>query len=163
MFNDAVNDGAIINLKFVTTIAQPTDTASGEAFIKQLKSDVEIASDESEGYSLNGNTIGAVDDSLYLIVKQGVMPSLEVDTQAGAFHADKVALPAKHIVVKDFGDNDTGVFAMLVDVRGLKLHPGYRAVRDFENGYNDFISYFLHNEFTAFISRNTFVKIYKSE
>lgn len=162
-YNDAVNAGAIINLNFVTTIAKPTDTASGESFIKQLKSDVEIAMDESEGYSLNGNTIGAVDESLYLIIKQGVMPSLEVDTQAGAFHADKVALPAKHIVIKDFGDNNTGVYAMLVDVRGLRLHPGYRAVRDFENGYNDFISYFLHNEFTAFISRNTFVKIYKSE
>lgn len=162
-YDDAVNAGAIINLKFVTTIAKPTDTASGEDFIKQLKNDVEIATDESEGYSLNGNTIGSVEDSLYLLVKQGVMPSLEVDTQAGAFHADKVALPAKHIVIKDFGDNNTGVYAMLVDVRGLRLHPGYRAVRDFENGYNDFISYFLHNEFTAFISRNTFVKIYKSE
>lgn len=162
-YSDAVNAGAIINLNFVTTIAKPTDTASGEAFIKQLKSDVEIAMDESEGYSLNGNTIGAVDESLYLIIKQGVMPSLEVDTQAGAFHADKVALPAKHIVVKDFGNNDTGVYAMLVDVRGLKLHNDYRAVRTFENGYNDFISYFLHTEFTAFISRNTFVKIYKSE
>lgn len=162
-YNDAVNAGAIINLNFVTTIAKPTDTASGEAFIKQLKGDVEIAMDESEGYSLNGNTIGAVDESLYLIIKQGVMPSLEVDTQAGAFHADKVALPAKHIVIKDFGDNNTGVYAMLVDVRGLKLHNDYRAVRNFENGYNDFISYFLHSEFTAFISRNTFVKIYKSE
>lgn len=162
-YNDAVNKGAIINLNFVTTIAKPTDTASGEAFIKQLKNDVEIAMDESEGYSLNGNTIGSVEDSLYLLVKQGVMPSLEVDTQAGAFHADKVALPAKHIVVKDFGDNNTGVYAMLVDVRGLKLHNDYRAVRTFENGYNDFISYFLHTEFTAFISRNTFVKIYKSE
>lgn len=162
-YNDAVNAGAIINLNFETTIAKPTDTASGEAFIKQLKNDVEIAMDESEGYSLNGNTIGAVDESLYLIIKQGVMPSLEVDTQAGAFHADKVALPAKHIVIKDFGDNNTGVYAMLVDVRGLKLHNDYRAVRTFENGYNDFISYFLHSEFTAFISRNTFVKIYKSE
>lgn len=162
-YNDAVNAGAIINLNFITTIAKPTDTASGEAFIKQLKNDVEIAMDESEGYSLNGNTIGAVDESLYLIIKQGVMPSLEVDTQAGAFHADKVALPAKHIVVKDFGDNNTGVYAMLVDVRGLKLHNDYRAVRTFENGYNDFISYFLHTEFTAFISRNTFIKIYKSE
>lgn len=162
-YNDAVNAGAIINLNFITTIAEPTDTASGEAFIKQLKNDVEIAMDESEGYSLNGNTIGAVDESLYLIIKQGIMPSLEVDTQAGAFHADKVALPAKHIVVKDFGNNNTGVYAMLVDVRGLKLHNDYRAVRTFENGYNDFISYFLHTEFTAFISRNTFVKIYKSE
>ena len=162
-YNGAVIAGAIINLNFVTTIAKPTDTATGEAFIKQLKSDVEIAMDESEGYSLNGNTIGAVDESLYLIIKQGVMPSLEVDTQAGAFHADKVALPAKHIVVKDFGDNTSGVYAMLVDVRGLKLHNDYRAVRTFENGYNDFISYFLHTEFTAFISRNTFVKIYKSE
>lgn len=162
-YSDAVIAGAIINLNFVTTIAKPTDTASGEAFIKQLKTDVEIAMDESEGYSLNGNTIGAVDESLYLIIKQGVMPSLEVDTQAGAFHADKVALPAKHIVVKDFGNNNTGVYAMLVDVRGLKLHNDYRAVRTFENGYNDFISYFLHTEFTAFISRNTFVKIYKSE
>lgn len=159
---DKVADGSIIVLDTHTTITIPTDTATGEAFIKQIKKDVEKASDISEGYSFNGNTIGATNKDLWLIIKQGIIPSLEVDTQAGAYHLDKIAIPANTRVVKDFG-TDTSAYAVLADVRGIKLHSTYRAVRDFLNGRNDFITYFMHTENTAYLSRNTFVKIYKSE
>ena len=159
----AIDGGYLIAYDLVSSLAKPVDTPTGEAFIKQLKSDVEIASDYSEGHSLNLNTLGATNqDGLVLVLKQGIMPSIEVDVQAGAFHGDKVAIPTKVVVVPNLGSADAKVWGVLIDARGLKLHNTYRAVRENINGKGDFLNMFFHTENTAFVSRNVFVKVYKS-
>ncbi|MBO7694994.1 MAG: hypothetical protein J6T10_20440 [Methanobrevibacter sp.] len=154
--------GYAIPLNLVEEVSIPSDTASGEEFIKSVKKDVEISQDISEGHSLNGNTLGA-SSGLVLLVKQGVMPVIDVDVIAGAFHEQKVAVPAEVKVIKDFGSDDTDVFAILLDRRGLRLHNTYRAVRENFNGAGDYLNLFYHSEDTAFISRNTFVKIYRKK
>lgn len=158
-WDDAVAKGFISPLNLLSTIAKPTDTATGEAFVKEVKQKVLDASFISQGNSLNGNSIGAT-EGLLLIVDKSVLPTIEVDVQAGAFHEDKVALPAEIIPVDGFGDA-TGVYAMLIDRRGVKLHDTYRAVRDFVDADNDSIKYIYHLECTAFYSRNTFVHVWK--
>ena len=146
----------------VQTIAVPTNTATGEAFIKQVKEDVETASFAHEG-GLNKSLIGAA-PSLVLYVKKGVMPSLEVDTLAGAFNEGRLAIPASVKVVDDFGImTDTKVWAVLVDPRGIKLHRDYHAIRQSENADGDFINYVDHSEHTGFISKNVFIKAYKAQ
>lgn len=159
-FADAVANGYLVKLELVTEIAKPVDATTGEAFIEQLKEDVEIASDNSQGHSLNGNCLGAV-DTLKLITLQGILPNLEVNTQAGAFQADKVAIPADHVSIPDFGNDATNAYAILMDSRGMRLHNTYRAVRENVNGRGDFLNLFFHVEYTAHVSRNTFVKVYK--
>ena len=146
----------------VQTIAIPTNTATGEAFIKQVKEDVETASFPNEG-GLNKSLIGSA-PSLVLYVKKGVMPSLEVDTLAGAFNEGRLAIPASVKVVDDFGImTDTKVWAVLVDPRGIKLHRDYHAIRQSENADGDFINYVDHSEHTGFISKNVFIKAYKAQ
>ena len=145
----------------VQTIAAPTDTNSAEAFIKQVKEDVETAGFANEGHNLGNCLIGAAPE-MTLFIKKGVMPTIEVDALAGAFNRGDLAIPAKIKVVDDFGDNNTGVYAMLVDTRGVKLHNGYRAIRTDEHGGEDFVTFTLHSENTGFISKYTFVKVYKS-
>ena len=157
----AVSGGYVVVADLVSSLAVPSSTESAEAFIKQLKADVEVASDVSEGHSLSGNTLGA-SGSLVLLVKQGIMPSLEVDAMAGAFHLEKIGIPAEVRVIKDFGTDATGVFAMLVDSRSVRLHNSYRAVRENQNGSGDFLNLFLHTENTAHYSRNTYLKIYRA-
>ncbi|MBO7693616.1 MAG: hypothetical protein J6T10_13435 [Methanobrevibacter sp.] len=160
---DAVAKGYIIVLNLIQTISAPVDTTTGEAFIKQVKEDVEKANDSSEGNSLNGNSLGATpEDSLYLIVKQGVIPTLQVDTLAGAFNKQELAIPAKVVVVKDFGSDASGAYAVLLDGRGMRLHNTYNATRENANGDGDFLNIFRHTEDTAYISRNTFLKVYKA-
>lgn len=160
---DAVAAGYIIVLNLVQTISAPVDTTTGEAFIKQVKADVEKANDSSEGNSLNGNSLGATpEDSLYLIIKQGIMPSVQVDTLAGAFNKQELAIPAKVVVVKDFGSDASGAYAVLMDGRGMRLHNTYNATRENANGDGDFLNIFRHTEDTAYISRNTFLKVYKA-
>lgn len=158
----AISGGYVIPLDLVTEIAMPVDDSTGEAFIKQVLEDVEVASDVSEGHSLNGNTLGGNPEAgLVLVMKQGIMPSLKVDTLAGAFHKDELALPAEIIVIPDFGNADSDLYAVLVDRRIVRVHNTYRAVRENQNGQGDFLNMFYHTENTAHVSRNCFVKVYK--
>lgn len=161
-YDAAETAGYIVTLHLISTLAKPIDTATGEAFVKQVKADVERATDISEGYSLNGNTLGA-NLGLTLLVKQGLMPTLEVDVEAGAFHNEKVAIPAKVITVPDFGNAvDDSVYAILVDNRGFRLFPTWEYSGDQKNDAKGFMNYFRHIDATAHISRNTFIKVYKN-
>ena len=158
---NAKANGYVIILDLVQEIAVPVDTSTGEAFVEQLRKDLEVGSDISEGHSLNGNTLGAT-EGLVLITKQGVMPVLDTQVMAGAFHLDKISVPAEQITIKDFGSDNTGVYAILCDRRMVKLHNTYEAVRENLNEDGDFLNMTLHSEDTAFISRNCFFKIYRN-
>lgn len=158
-YDGLIAGGYLIALDIIEEVPVPEDTTTGENFLKALKKAVEKAQDVSEGYSLNGNTIGA-EMGLALYVKQGVMPSLEIDTMAGAFHLEKLNAGVEAKVIKDFGSTTSKAYAILMDRRGARLHIDYEAVRENFNGFGDFLSLFSHIESTAFISRNCFVKIF---
>ena len=159
----AIAGGYLIESKLVEVVPQPVDNSTGEDFIEQVLNDVEIAEDFSEGHSLNGNTLGGNPEAgLVLVLKQGIMSPLKVRTLAGAFHEDKLAIPAQIVVIPDFGDADSDIYAMLVDRRIMRLHNSYRAVRENANGQGDFLNMFYHTENTLHISRNCFVKVYSA-
>lgn len=146
----------------VAEVAKPVDTATGEAFIKVVKNLVEDAGFVSENTSLSGTAIGA-EDGLKLYINKGIMSSLEVDTLAGAFNAERLALPCEIKVVEDFGTapvNGKTPYALLIDPRGVKLHRNYEAVREQENASGDYRNFFLHTEHTGFISPYVFVKAF---
>lgn len=144
-----------------TTIAVPSDTTSSEAFILQVKEDVETASFATENTSLSGTLIGAAPE-LVLYVKKGVMPTVQVQALAGAFQKEELALPARVKVVDDFGSADAKIWAILVDPRGIRLHNNYRVIRSKENADGDFINFVEHEENTGFISKFVFMKVYQS-
>ena len=158
----AVAAGELIVLDLFEVLAKPVDTSTGEAFVKAVKKSLEKAQDVSEGHSLNGNTLGAT-ERLVLIVKQGIIPDLEVETYAGAFHRDDLAFPADIVVVNDFGSAADKYYAVLMDARGMRLHNTYNATREQINGDGDFLNVFRHTEDTAHVSRNTFIRVFKSE
>lgn len=154
-----VAGGYIILINFVQEVAVPEDATTGEAFIKAIKNCVEISQDVSEGRSLNGNTIGA-EQGLACYVKQGVMPSLEVDTMAGAFHLEKLSTGLDAKVIRDFGATTSKAYCIVMDKRAVRLHVDYEAVRENFNGAGDFLNLFQHLELTGFISRNAFFTIF---
>lgn len=150
-----------------TSIAIPTTTENSEAFIQKVKEDVEAASFAHEG-GLNGALIGAAPE-LVLFIKKGVMPAVEVKALAGSFQKDELAIPARIVVVDDFGNipeataNGYSVFAFLADVRGIKLHNGYNATRSTPNADGDFMNIVRHFEDTGFVSKYTYMKAYYAE
>ena len=159
-----VANGYLIKMDLLSELDIPVDSTTGEAFVEQVKKDVEVASDFSEGHSLNGGTLGSTEeDGLVLIVKQGVRPVLDVHTLAGAFHMEKLALPSNIISVPDFGEADADIYGLLVDARIMRLYNTYRAVRENNNGDGDFLNMFFHTENTCHVSRNCFVKVYKDQ
>lgn len=147
----------------VGTVAVPVDTATGEALIKQLKKDIEAAQFAHMGNCLAGSSclIGGSPE-LVLYLKKGIMPELEVDTFAGAFNREDLAVPCRIKVVDDFGTmTNSTVYAVLVDPRGIKTHLGYNALRSKENADGDFINFVRHFEVTGFISKYAYIKVYK--
>ena len=148
------------NSKLVSAMAKPTDTATGEAFIKKVKELAEIAKDMND-HNLAGHVCGAA-PSLKLYVKQGVMPSLDTDTYAGAFQLDKLAMPAEVKTILDFGDADDSIYAILVDERGIKLHDDINIVTTDYDGYMDQDNFWRHLQSTGFLSKFAFVHVFKA-
>ena len=143
----------------VSAIAKPIDTATGEAFIKKVKELVEIAKDMND-HNLAEHTCGAA-PSLKLYVKQGVMPSLEVDTMAGAFNEAKLAVPAEVKTILDFGNADASIYAILVDERAIKLHDDINKVTTDYTAGDDQQNFFRLLKQTGFISKYAFVHVFK--
>ena len=146
------------------SVAIPTDSNSAEAFILAAKEAAEDASFAHQG-GLGNALIGAAPE-LILFVRKGVMPTVAVQAMAGAFQKDELALPAKVVVVDDFGTitgetSGKKVYAIMADPRGIKLHEGYNATRARENADGDFINYVKHFEETGFISKYTFLRVFE--
>ena len=157
--NAALEAAKIASLK--TEIAKPTDTATGEAFIKAVKACVEVASDMNNG-NLAQHTAAAA-PSLTLYIMQGVMPSIEVDTMAGAFNEAKLAIPATVKTVLDFGTaSDSGVYAILVDSRAIKLHDDILTVTSDYEGRMDQDNFYRHQKQTGFISKYGYIHVFKN-
>lgn len=157
--NAALEAAKIAGLK--TEIAKPTDTATGEAFIKAVKQCVEVASDMNNG-NLAQHTAAAA-PSLTLYIMQGVMPSIEVDTMAGAFNEAKLAIPATVKTVLDFGTaSDSGIYAILVDSRAIKLHDDILTVTSDYEGRMDQDNFYRHQKQTGFISKYGYIHVFKN-
>ena len=146
-----------------TVVALPNTTENAEKAIIAIKSAVEDASFAHEGDSLTAGALIGASPELVLYVKKGFMPQVEVNAFAGAFNKADLAIPATIKVVDDIPCTDTKVWGLLIDPRGVKLHTGYKAMRSHENADGDFVNYTLHSEFTGFISKYTFVRVFKTE
>ena len=145
-----------------TVVALPNTTENAEKAIIAIKSAVEDASFAHEGDSLTAGALIGASPELVLYVKKGFMPQVEVNAFAGAFNKADLAIPATIKVVDDIPCTDAKVWGVLVDPRGIKLHPDYKAMRSHENADGDFVNYTLHSEFTGFISKYTFVRVFKT-
>lgn len=153
---------AAVTAGLVSTKAKPDNTADGEQFIKEVKKCVEIASDMNDS-NLAKHTAAAA-PSLTLYIKQGVIPSLEVDTMAGAFNEAKLAIPAKIKTVLDFGESeaeDTSVYAILVDDRAIKLHDDILTVTSDYDGRMNQDNFYRHQKQTGFISKYGYIHVFK--
>ena len=153
---------AAVTAGLVSTKAKPDNTADGEQFIKEVKKCVEIASDMNDS-NLAKHTAAAA-PSLTLYIKQGVIPSLEVDTMAGAFNKAELAIPAKVKTVLDFGEisgEDAGVYAILVDDRAIKLHDDILMVTSDYDGRMNQDNFYRHQKQTGFISKYGYIHVFK--
>ena len=170
-WDDNVRNGFIIPLLNIVYLPRPTDTASGENYLQKIKDLSEVAGAESEGYSNNGNTMGAKKaGSLNLYQKFGIQSILDVQVKAGTIQLDQLNLAVNTIARKNFGTIKVGatdytdkVYAFLIDPRGIKLHNNYMNSASEINADGDFENDFFHEQDTPFISNNTFATVIMEE
>jgi hypothetical protein len=160
-FTQLVSAGDIILIDdMVQTLAKPIDTTTGEAFIKAIKEALEYAKDLNSGNALSGAQLGAT-EGLVLLINKGIIPSLQVDTMAGAFNRGDLLTGVEMIDI-DFGSYSGKAYAILMDRRGLRLHNSFRMTEDQRNALKSFTNIFDHTEDTAFASLNTFARVFKT-
>ena len=145
------------------SLAKPIDTETGANFILRIKECTEDASDRNEGNCLSGKLIGAA-PSLVLLVNKKILPNLDVNTLAGAIHDEKLALGVETRTIDSFGSDmdKAGVYAVLLDPRGVKIHTSYDVVRSDANANKDAVRTIRHFELTPFISKYTYVHAFKA-
>lgn len=150
---------AVDNVATSESIAAPVSTATGEAFIKKVKDIAEAASfardiTTGEGSEATTITLGAA-EGLTLYINTGIMSSLEVDTLAGAFNKEDLAMPVtiKRVDFGASGMGTTGAYGLIVDNRAIKLFPNRNSVAEDINGYHDFITMSRHVQDTPFVSK----------
>ena len=160
LLGNAAKEAAKITACY-TKLAKPSNTTTGEDFIRAVKACVEQASDMNNGNLAQHPAAAA--PSLTLYIKQGVIPSLEVDTLAGAFNEAKLAIPAKIKTVLDFGEvsgEDAGIYAILVDDRGIKLHDDLLYISSDYDGRQNQDNFYRHQKQTGFISKYAYIHVF---
>lgn len=160
---EALTDGTLVKPEFVSEMAIPSDTESGENTLIDFKLRVKQATKSKNHSCLNGGLIPNVrQDLMKLVINLAVVPTLDVKTFAGAFHEDRLTAGVAIEEVDSFGTeaDKAGVWAMLVDARGVKLRNKFMETIAVETA--DHITHFdKESQDIPFYATSTYLHIWK--
>ena len=136
-------------------INAPTDTSSGEAFVKSVKSYVNKFTKIHDEYNLLKVPVKSQLEDIVLYILEGYEEVIDVGVLAGAFNVGKVSIPVTVKTVEDFGTLavNTLAYALLVDTRGVKVHTLHETASQEDIGRSEFITYFLNYQPVCHISK----------
>jgi len=136
-------------------IAAPSDTSTGEAFVKSVKSYVNKFTKIHDTYNLLKVPVKSQLEDLVLYILEGYEEIIDVGVLAGAFNVGKVSIPVTVKTVEDFGTLavNTTAYALLVDTRGVKVHTLHETASQEDIGRSEFITYFLNYQPVCHISK----------
>lgn len=141
----------------IVELAKPVDTATGEAFTKKVKTmHTELTEFENEKYNLG--EVVAISPNVTMYLKgSDILPVVDVDVLAGTFQVSKAEVPTKMKQLKDFGviEKHTGVYGIMLDPRGVKLHQHRFNANSKHNAEGEFTNFYLHTTLVGFISKFT--------
>ena len=133
-------DGAYANNKIITeVVTEPTDEASANKFLKQVKTIYDMMTFPSSNYNAYSKFSGAKGtittwtepDRIVLIVRADVMNTIDVDALARAFNIDKASFMGRIYKVDKF-ENDN-LLGVICDEAFLQI---YDNVFRFDEFYN---------------------------
>ena len=136
-------------------VAAPSDTATGETFVKSVKSYVNKFTKIHDTYNLLKVPVKSQLEDIVLYILEGYEEIIDVGVLAGAFNVGKVSIPVTVKTVEDFGTltvNSTA-YALLVDTRGVKVHTLHETASQEDIGRSEFITYFLNYQPVCHISK----------
>lgn len=133
-------DGAFDNGKIITeVVTEPTDEASSNAFLKQVKTIYDMMTFPSSNYNAYSKFSGAngtittwtEPDRIVLIVRADVMNTIDVDALARAFNIDKASFMGRIYKVDKFRNEN--LLGVICDESWLQI---YDNVFRFDEFYN---------------------------
>ena len=145
----------------ITVIAKPTDTTTGEAWIKAVKKQVtRLGTFLTEDANLKN--VLATSPTLELYVLPEILEVIDVDVLAGAFNSSKVEIPVSIKQLEDFGTltANENTYALLIDPRGVKLHGHRFSATSDRNGQGEFTTYYNHYTPIGYISKYTNIHLF---
>lgn len=157
----AVKEGIIVPVHYVSTLAMPVDTETATKAIKEFKGKV-IEATRRNAENLNGSFMPSIKKGLLkLVILESAIPSVDVDAMAGAFNPDKLGLGIDIETVETFGEeaDKAGIWAILLDSRGAKLHPCYDRTVAVQN-INHFMTWDRKTVDTGFYGANTYIHVF---
>lgn len=133
-------DGAFDNNKIITeVVTNPTDEASSNAFLKQIKTIYDMMTFPSSNYNAYSKFSGAngtittwtEPDRIVLIIRADVMNTIDVDALARAFNIDKASFMGRIYKVDKFRNEN--LLGVICDEAFLQI---YDNVFRFDEFYN---------------------------
>lgn len=151
------------NSTMTTDIAAPTDTTTGEAYIKAVKKQIIELNFYTETNNLNGS-LAKAEDLVLFIKGSEIGPAIDVDVLAGAFNKELVEIPVKVVVVPDFGTLtvNTKAHSLLMDSRAAKLYWQNTNFESQRNGEGEFTNFWIHGTPLGLISKNVNYHVFRS-
>lgn len=120
LVDDAYKAGAC----YPVNVTKVNDTESGDELTKMLQAFILHMAFPHPEYNFAGSTAISNPENLIVITTPEVQACLNVDTLAGAYHLDKMALNAQMVVVDQF--SNSGIQAVLADRRFFRIRDQYR-------------------------------------
>ena len=166
-WDEAVKKGIINELHLISSLNRPgygTDSIAKkevcENFVIEYSKIAEKLKTAREGYALSGINCGNNIGSPILYLKDECIPYLNAYIYGNRNNEFRPNLNIKSIA--DFGtDVDSSVYGILIDTRGIKLHPTFfisDSEKFVEKGFANFITKY---GFRPFISAHSFIHIFK--
>lgn len=165
-WDEAVKKGIINELHLITSINRPgygSDAISKkevcENFVVEYTKIFEKLKTAKEGYTLSGVNCGNNIGEPILYLKDECIPYLSAYVYGNRDNEFRPNLRIKSIA--DFGNADSSVYGILIDTRGIKLHPTHFHADYDKYAEKEFINFVSFYRFRPFISAFSFIHIFK--
>lgn len=143
---------AIANGDFKDYLVAKIDDTSSDAtvqkackgFIRTVKKAIADISYPSTEYNPAKVKTSSKKEDLVLFINKDIPPHLDVDLYSSIFGPGYADLNIEIIEVDNFGEDNTGTYALLVDKEWFKVWDTLNEIKQMENGQGLYITYFLH-------------------
>lgn len=141
LFSEAIKAGDFYNYEVPTIDGSTANTLSFVRTVKKAVKDLEYPSTE---FNPAGVKTMSNASELVMFVNKDVAVHMDVDVYAQIFGAQFAKMPITIVEVDNFGDDDTGTYALICDKDWFKVYDTLNEFRRLENPEGLYTTYWLH-------------------
>lgn len=141
LFSEAIAAGDFYNYEVPTIDGTTQNTLDFVRTVKKAVKDLEYPSTEFNPAHVKTMSNAS---ELVMFVNKDVAVHMDVDVYAQIFGAQFAKMPITIVEVDNFGDDDTGTYALICDKDWFKVYDTLNEFRQLENPEGLYTTYWLH-------------------